>query len=77
MSRRRKTERPEQSEQSEQLDTGMPLQVHINQAAKMLSYSTRTIRRLIEHGELQTVGHYKRRRVVTSSIYEYQKRNLS
>jgi len=54
-----------------------PLQVTIATAAALLSYDQRTIRRLIERRELQAVGHGKLRRVLMSSILDYQSRHVS
>lgn len=54
-----------------------PLQVTITVAAELLSYDQRTIRRLIERRELKAVGHGKLRRVLMSSIRDYQSRHLS
>jgi excisionase family DNA binding protein len=58
-------------------DAVAPLQIHISEAARLLSYDSRTIRRLITRGELQAVGRGKLRRVLTRSVHEYQQRNLS
>ena len=53
-----------------------PLQITINEAARLLSYNPRTIRRLIVRGELQAVGKGKLRRILSESLYHYQQRHL-
>lgn len=53
-----------------------PLQVTINEAARLLAYDTRTIRRLILRGELVAVGEGRMRRVPVQSLRDYQQRNL-
>ncbi|MEI7644818.1 MAG: helix-turn-helix domain-containing protein [Chloroflexales bacterium] len=52
-----------------------PLQVTINEAARLLAYDARTIRRLIARGELPVVGEGRLRRVPMQSLHEYQERN--
>jgi excisionase family DNA binding protein len=52
-----------------------PLQIPINEVARLLSYNARTVRRLVERGELEAVGQGKLRRIVTASIHAYQQRN--
>jgi excisionase family DNA binding protein len=54
-----------------------PLQVTIPEAARLLSYDTRTIRKLIALGELAVVKHGRYWRVPTESLREYQERNRS
>jgi excisionase family DNA binding protein len=51
------------------------IQIPIREAARLLSYNERTIRRLIQRGELHAVGRGKLRRIPLSSIRDYQKRN--
>jgi excisionase family DNA binding protein len=53
-----------------------PLQVTINEAARLLAYDARTIRRLIIRGELPAVGQGRLRRIPTQSLRDYQQRNL-
>jgi excisionase family DNA binding protein len=53
------------------------LQVSIAEAALMLDYSDRTIRRLIAAGELEAVGKGGLRRVTVVSIEAYQQRHSS
>jgi excisionase family DNA binding protein len=53
-----------------------PLQITIKEAARLLSYNPRTIRRLIERGELQAIGAGKLRRILSESVVGYQQRNL-
>ena len=52
-----------------------PLQVTIKEAARLLSYDQRTIRRLIMRGELQAIGHGRLRRIPFRSLHEYQTRH--
>ena len=52
-----------------------PLQVTIHEAARLLAYNTRTIKQLIDRGELPTVGEGRLRRVPMQSLLEYQQRN--
>ena len=51
------------------------IQIPIREAARLLSYNERTIRRLIQRGELHAVGRGKLRRIPLSSIRDYQQRN--
>src|SRR5688572_9248144 len=53
-----------------------PLQVTINEAARLLAYDARTIRRLIIRGELPAVGQGRLRRIPMQSLRDYQQRNL-
>jgi excisionase family DNA binding protein len=52
-----------------------PLQVTVLEAARLLSYDTRTIRQLIAQGELAVVGKGRLCRVVMQSIYDFQQRH--
>jgi excisionase family DNA binding protein len=52
-----------------------PLQYTIRDTARLLSMSHRTVERLIERGELSTVGTGKLKRVPWDSIVAYQNRN--
>ena len=45
-----------------------PLQVTIQEAARLLSYDPRTVRRKIDNGELKATGHGRGRRVIMASI---------
>lgn len=54
-----------------------PLQVSISEAARLLAYDTRTIRRLIIRGELSAVGEGRLRRVPLQSLRDYQQRHLT
>ncbi|HMQ29456.1 MAG TPA: helix-turn-helix domain-containing protein [Chloroflexaceae bacterium] len=47
------------------------------EAARLLSYDTRTIRQLIDQGELAAVGKGRLCRVVMQSIYDFQQRHRS
>lgn len=51
------------------------LQVTIREAADLLSYDERTIRRLVERGELRAVGRGRLRRIAIVDIREWQDRN--
>ena len=53
-----------------------PLQVTITEAARLLAYDSRTIRRLILRGEITAVGEGRLRRVPLQSLREYQQRHL-
>lgn len=53
-----------------------PLQIPMHEAARLLSYDPRTVRRLVARGELQAVGNGKLRRIIMASIHAYQQRNL-
>ncbi len=58
------------------LDKGAePLQVSIKEAARLLAYNERTIRRLIVRGELQAIGRGRLRRIPYGSLHEYQSRH--
>jgi excisionase family DNA binding protein len=52
-----------------------PLQVTIREAAQLLRYDERTIRRLVERGELAAVGRGKLKRIAVSDLKDWQKRN--
>lgn len=51
-----------------------PLQVSIAKAADLLDYHKRTVRRLIERGELTAVGRGKLLRIDIASIHDYRER---
>jgi excisionase family DNA binding protein len=53
-----------------------PLQVTINEAARLLAYDARTIRRLIARGEIAAVGTGRMRRIPMRSLHDYQQRHL-
>lgn len=53
-----------------------PLQVTIAEAARLLAYDTRTIRRLIIRGEIQAVGEGRMRRIPLQGLRDYQQRHL-
>lgn len=52
-----------------------PLQVTIREAATLLRYHERTIRRLIERGELRAVGQGRLRRIALADLKAWQERN--
>jgi excisionase family DNA binding protein len=52
-----------------------PLQVTIKEAARLLSFDERTIRRLIVRGEIQAIGHGRLRRISFKSLHDYQQRH--
>lgn len=52
-----------------------PLQVKIATAAKLLDYHVRTVYRLIDRGELETVGTGRLRRITVASLRAFQQRN--
>lgn len=54
-----------------------PLQVTISEAARLLAYDARTVRRLIMRGELPAVGQGRLRRVPMQSLRDYQQRHLT
>jgi len=54
-----------------------PLQVSISEAARLLAYDTRTIRRLILRRELSAVGEGRLRRIPLQSLRDYQQRHLT
>ena len=56
-------------------DQVAPLQYSINDTARLLAVSRRTIERLIARGELATVGSGKLKRVPYDSIVAYQHRH--
>lgn len=51
------------------------LQVTIRDAAALLSYDERTIRRLIARGELIAIGRGRLRRVALADLRDWQSRN--
>jgi len=53
-----------------------PLQVTIAEAARLLAYDSRTIRRLIARGELAAVGEGRMRRIPVQTLREYQQRHI-
>ncbi|NTU77917.1 MAG: helix-turn-helix domain-containing protein [Chloroflexales bacterium] len=53
-----------------------PLQVTIAEAARLLAYDSRTIRRLITRGELTAVGEGRMRRVPVQALRDYQQRHI-
>jgi excisionase family DNA binding protein len=55
--------------------TAAPLQVTIKEAARLLSYDQRTIRRLIIRGEIQAIGRGRLRRIPYTSLHDYQSRH--
>lgn len=50
------------------------LQVSVKRAAELLDYSTRTVYRLIEKGELETTGSGQLLRIDYASLLAYQDR---
>ncbi len=52
-----------------------PLQVTIREAAALLRYDERTIRRLIARGELRAVGRGRLRRIALADLRDWQDRN--
>jgi excisionase family DNA binding protein len=52
-----------------------PLQVTIREAAALLRYDERTVRRLIARGELHAVGRGRLRRIAVADIKEWQTQN--
>jgi excisionase family DNA binding protein len=54
-----------------------PLQVTIREAATLLRYHERTIRRLIERGELRAVGQGRLRRIALADLKAWQDRNTT
>ena len=67
---------PNQAPTARAKSASEPLQVSLHEAGRLLGYGHRTIRRLIERGELQTVGRGHLKRVLMSSVRAYQERNL-
>ncbi|HEU4323317.1 MAG TPA: helix-turn-helix domain-containing protein [Roseiflexaceae bacterium] len=51
------------------------LQVTIREAAELLSYDPRHIRRLVQKGELVAVGQGRGRRIKYESLIKFQERN--
>jgi excisionase family DNA binding protein len=56
-------------------DQVAPLQYTIIDTARLLSVSRRTVERLIEQGQLATVGRGRLKRVPYDSIVDYQNRH--
>lgn len=56
-------------------EPGERLQITIREAAQLLSYDARTVRRLIARGELRAVGRGRLRRVAIADLHEWQERN--
>lgn len=54
-----------------------PLQVTIAEAARLLAYDTRTIRRLIIRGEIPAVGEGRLRRIPLQGLRDCQQRHLT
>jgi excisionase family DNA binding protein len=52
-----------------------PLQVTIREAARLLSYAERTIRRLVARGELRAIGRGRMRRIALEDLHAWQRRN--
>jgi excisionase family DNA binding protein len=52
-----------------------PLQVRIQEAARLLSYDERTIRRLLDRGELRAIGRGRLRRIALADLRDWQERN--
>ena len=52
-----------------------PLQVRIHEAARLLGYDERTIRRLVERGELRAIGRGRLRRIALADLRDWQARN--
>jgi hypothetical protein len=59
------------------LDGVEPLQVSINKASRLLDYSTRHIRRLLDTHELESVGQGRSLRITMASIRAFQERHLN
>jgi len=59
------------------IDTAAFQQVKITKAADLLGFNERTVRRLIERGELPAIGRGRLRRIRLSDIAAYQERNRS
>lgn len=52
-----------------------PLQVSIREAARLLHYDERTIRRLTERGELHAIGRGRLRRIALADLKAWQANN--
>jgi excisionase family DNA binding protein len=52
-----------------------PFQVRIREAARLLGYDERTIRRLVDRGELRAVGRGRLRRIALVDLRDWQERN--
>jgi excisionase family DNA binding protein len=52
-----------------------PLQVRIQEAARLLGYDERTIRRLVQRGELHAIGRGRLRRIALADLRDWQARN--
>jgi excisionase family DNA binding protein len=63
---------PQRVADSEQV---APIQYKIEDTARLLSVSRRTVERLIERGELATVGSGRLKRIPYDSIAAYQNRH--
>jgi len=53
-----------------------PLQVTIAEAARLLAYDSRTIRRLIARHEIAAVGEGRMRRIPVQALRDYQQRHI-
>ncbi len=53
-----------------------PLQVTFDEAARLLAYDSRTIRRLITRGKIDVVGEGRMRRVPVQSLRDYLQRHI-
>jgi excisionase family DNA binding protein len=69
-------ERPNETA-SPQRGPAEPLQVSIREAARLMAYDERTIRRLIDRGEIISAGQGRLRRVLMASLRAYQDRTRS
>jgi excisionase family DNA binding protein len=65
------------SDEKRRIVTAEPLQVTIREAAELLRYDERTVRRLIERGELRAVGQGRLRRLALADLKDWQARNRS
>jgi excisionase family DNA binding protein len=52
-----------------------PLQVSIEEAARMLRYSKSTLYMLLQRGELRSVGRGRLRRIAVEELRRWQQRN--
>lgn len=52
-----------------------PLQVTIDEAARLLCYGRRTIYKMLEQGELKSVGTGRRRRIAVTELQRWQQHN--
>lgn len=53
----------------------MPLQVTIAEAARLLSFSKRTIHTLLQRGEIKSVGQGRLRRISVKELERWQSDN--